>query len=496
MASDDESQSLDHHHEEKDWEAQKENFRICYIDRNMTRKEAAQFMKDHFNFNATPRQWERKIKQWGFAKYSSRDERLMQIAQTGRSVYDVSRPGRRPRADNLHPHEDRNLRRFARREVSRSRSRSRSTSFADKSPPRFTQEFSDSMANAVIDRTFNLNLSRPEMLLPPNNTGFNVAATPAAEDSEQPIQLHYLHESDPAAFGEPNEPDLVLSVSNGEWPQDQLTDVSEQQYNVAGDQTQFPTFSDNLVASHASQGSGIPNSTIPFPLNGNTASLGYPISNPAVTMARGFPQYNLPTDGMRMDQAAVPENTMAEQTMFDNSMQMTQGAPSLNQDSFETNPIFTFELVDADSTPMLPLSDEPTFPSIPRIAGAVPESAMTNDGPLQNDVLPLVEEYTRAVQAAAAWCLGKSQYGEGVSEKLAASLAQPRKPLTSSFRFIPIVSDCSEGQAFMANLAVVLENFANTQQRSLQSMKDTCSILRQKNAVLEGMLNSGKSERD
>jgi hypothetical protein len=44
----------------------------------------------------------------------------------------------------------------------------------------------------------------------------------------------------------------------------------------------------------------------------------------------------------------------------------------------------------------------------------------------------------------------------------------------------------------MASMSIFLDNFAKTQQRSLQVMKDTCSKLRQKNAVLEQMLSGGK----
>jgi hypothetical protein len=44
----------------------------------------------------------------------------------------------------------------------------------------------------------------------------------------------------------------------------------------------------------------------------------------------------------------------------------------------------------------------------------------------------------------------------------------------------------------MVSMSIFIENFAKTQQRSLQSMKDTCSKLRQKNAMLEEILNSSK----
>ena len=108
-------------HTEAEWEGQKESFRHLYMVMNLTRKEATAQMKELHNFYATPRQWERKIKQWGFSKYSSRDDRLSQIAQTGKSVYEFSRPDRHPRI-RFDITDDRNLRRFARREISRRKS--------------------------------------------------------------------------------------------------------------------------------------------------------------------------------------------------------------------------------------------------------------------------------------------------------------------------------------------------------------------------------------
>ncbi len=52
------------------------------------------------------------------------------------------------------------------------------------------------------------------------------------------------------------------------------------------------------------------------------------------------------------------------------------------------------------------------------------------------------------------------------------------------------------GQAFMASMSIFLDNFAKTQQRSLQSMKDTCSKLRQKNALYEQILHGSKSSQE
>jgi Clr5 domain len=130
------------HHEEYEWEAQRENFIMYYKTENRTLKDSAQCMIENHGFHATPRQWERKVKVWSLEKYTSRNSRLRQIASQGRSIHEVARAGRRSRAYDaalLHPEpdDDRNIRRFARRELnrsgSRSRSRSRSNSFGQRS---------------------------------------------------------------------------------------------------------------------------------------------------------------------------------------------------------------------------------------------------------------------------------------------------------------------------------------------------------------------------
>lgn len=115
----------------------------------MSLKDAARHMSELHGFDATLRQWERRIapEKWGFSKYASREDRLKAIDASGKSLLDVSQRGRRKStASDGRPSllEDRNLRRFARREVSReSRRRARSVGgLSDQSD----QEMSDNSA--------------------------------------------------------------------------------------------------------------------------------------------------------------------------------------------------------------------------------------------------------------------------------------------------------------------------------------------------------------
>lgn len=142
---------------DEEWDRVKLQFHFYYMDKNMSLKDAARCMKDNHGFDATLRQWERRIapEKWGFSKYASRDDRLKAIDASGKSLLDVSQRGRRKStASDGRPSllEDRNLRRFARREVSReSRGRARSVSVLSDQPDQDMSEGSAAPSPAPSD---------------------------------------------------------------------------------------------------------------------------------------------------------------------------------------------------------------------------------------------------------------------------------------------------------------------------------------------------------
>ncbi|KAL2401524.1 hypothetical protein ABEF93_006845 [Exophiala dermatitidis] len=481
MASEDESSSLDTRHDEKEWEAQKENFRRCYIDQNMTKNDAAEYMKKHFNFDATPRQWERKIKQWEFKKYSSRDERLQQIAQTGKTIFDISRPGRRPRSrtderGNLHPYEDRNLRRFARREVSKSRSRSRSHSFTGGTRPDLRDEQSPGPSNAIVDQTYNLQLSNPTLLHPPASGGFNVAATPASGDQDEPIQLHYLREEKPPGSGEGSDPEILLTVENSdELPSLEFSDVSGQ-FDLAGGENQYQNFGDSGLSSEGLGVNGLPmsNENAEYPHASSNSAYNYTISHPTMPASGSFNNFSMYENNLAIPPRMLHESSMPDQRIFDPTTQL-QETPNAASASIRNN-LPTFAIVDTDShsTTFLPMTEDKTpFPDLATIPASDPEFPVPAAGPLHTDLMPLLDEYTAAVRATALHCFTDQPYGGDLDARLAADLEYP-------------------GQVFRARMAVILDNFAKSQQRAFQSMRDTCSKLRQKNTMLEEMVKKGK----
>lgn len=133
-ASQEHSRSPGRQYTDEEWDRVKQPFYHFYIEKNLSLKESAKRMSDEYNFDATLRQWERRIapEKWNFTKYANREDRLKQIHDSGKSLLEVgSRGRRRSIASDGRPslNEDRNLRRFARRELSRdTRPRARSVS--------------------------------------------------------------------------------------------------------------------------------------------------------------------------------------------------------------------------------------------------------------------------------------------------------------------------------------------------------------------------------
>lgn len=403
MASEDESQGADHHHDEQEWDAHKENFRRCYMVNNMTRKEAAQFMRDAFGFNATPRQWERRIKQWGFQKYSTRDERMSQIAQSGKSVSDVSKPGRRPRAqssNSLHPREDRNLRRFARREMSRSTSRTRSNSFTDSSRPDLEDESQGDAQPTFDDSNFNLNFSSNPLLPSQNTVGFNATATATGTHHKHPMQLNYQQEKDPSGFHGNAGHGGVFTVGNRKWSDSEST-PSTSQWNPPGSQVHMPTYPPALL-SHTSIDRSLSNPNGSY-LDENASSLGFPMDN-GMLLPNAQYDFNVAGDSIGINPSVLSTNPLSEQQLYDPNLQNTQTS-TVAQAEFD--PIgFQFDVVDVDSASVQLTADGDEYHPMPTLQGAfstsnAPTVNINFAGPLQNDVGPLVEELVRNMQDIA-----------------------------------------------------------------------------------------------
>ena len=69
-------------HPDDEWESMKRPFHRYYIDENRSLNETIHLMKAEHDFSATRRQWERKVKGWGYSKYIQSDARQQFIEES------------------------------------------------------------------------------------------------------------------------------------------------------------------------------------------------------------------------------------------------------------------------------------------------------------------------------------------------------------------------------------------------------------------------------
>jgi len=408
MASEDDSQAPGPNHHE--WEAQKDHFRACYIDQKMTLKEAAQYMKEHFNFHATLRQWERKIKSWGFQKYSSREERLEQIALAGMNVYEVSQGGRRPRIrDNGHLRPDRNLRRFAKREVNRSRSRSRSSSFTNGE-----REQSGIIPNADgelagMDQEFDIDDGSADFLQSLPNGMFGLNGPQVAEDTpEQPMTIPFTYDQNslnpantpqqPQQPQQPSQPtlsprDALLPVSD-QWSQ---THVSKQ-LDMSDDEAFFSTFDRTMMPSQPTLQAGGDDAGMGYSLTSEQNTLGFDMAEPSLSAGNNFSPFDASSDPMFGN--PPPVNFPGPEQFYEERARDGPAQQDIPQINFipVSGPAIPFDFIDPAEL-ATPLNDiDPDFQEL----GEMPEpfqddtlqgQSLDSLGKWKDDVLTLVNHY-------------------------------------------------------------------------------------------------------
>lgn len=281
MAADKHSRSRERQrqYEDHEWDAHKGLFRAIYVDQKNTLKEAAKIMREEHGFDASLRQWERRISpaHWNFTKYTTKEARMKQIAQSGRALHDIAQPGRRPvvrQNGDVKPQivEHRNLRRFARRHLNTPDGRPRAHSAGDADRPmpdmsRFDSNESqysrddsqsgndsDETAQPVDDVVYDVHMP-DKAALEELNSGqppdmFNLPATRADPDSESPVQLHVFRQNNVRESS--SVPQFMLSTPDGMYAAMSIPDTTPYQgdgpqpsthgYTVpeAGHETELP----------------------------------------------------------------------------------------------------------------------------------------------------------------------------------------------------------------------------------------------------------------
>lgn len=416
MATDEFFRSSERQFEPAEWEAQKENFYHCYIEENMTLSKAARYMKTHHNFDATTRQWERKIKQWGFTKYKSQEERLQQIAESGKTVYEVSQPGRRPpvqRGGRLLPIEDRNIRRFARRHLSRSPTRNRANSSTQASQAGQSDQDSDDL-NTYEEQTYDCAVPTVENFHMKNGwqpDSITVPLNRARTNSPDTPQVHFMHPT--GSNDQSNAPSIFISI-----PENQALSPGMSHARFNQNSEPFPDLVDDYItASSSSQGIAGPGPisyTYPGAFGNNVPALSQSFSSP------GNFSHSTNQHSMSPEEASIMSNP------FGPSQQSIQ-----QSNDFGMIPVIQFENIDASMAEPAFNFEQPIYSSSIPMAGT--SKAITQAGPsighMNGDIQAVLERYTNDVQLDTTnlLCSSSKPFDQSIQRVLQQNLFDHRK---------------------------------------------------------------------
>lgn len=213
-------------HEE--WEAMKEPFRKCYIDQDMSLKEATSHLADIHDFSASERQWERKKESWGFTKYQKRETRQQFIddaLRRGMTMEDILNASDIPAEGSGGDERTarRNWRRYVKREhANRSRSGSRQPPSPEEGQRRSFDAPSIGPNHNLVEKTYDVDI--PNDIVPDRTTGalpdaIMLGAISAEGAGQSPLQIHVVSDANVSADINPA-PDIYISTyddTNGQF---------------------------------------------------------------------------------------------------------------------------------------------------------------------------------------------------------------------------------------------------------------------------------------
>lgn len=492
------------HHEDHEWESQREAFTQYYKIENKTLREAAKCMVDNHNFHATPRQWERKVKAWSLEKYTTRTDRLRQIQSQGRSIHEVARAGRRNKsydASLLHPEDqqgqnDRNIRRFARRELSRSRSRSRSNSFGQRTS-RSASPFpagepgpEEVIQEDVYGLDFSPILQSGSMRTQSDVIPVNVTAVATGHDVFA-TQAHVLHVQNQAT-GETND-ELFLSLPEQRAEQDLMEGID----SLGHDQYDFTELDRRFSLETPITGQA--NDLEPasqFPLLDTTFTNQDTtfIPSQTVNMEDISPTISGPHGRPWAPQATYASQTPDSSRPFFSSQASQSGSYHVTP-THETGPTPQFPTlpnhpdVPGIEVPELvfPASSPSPSPSQRDVGAAMQgyqlsQTILDSDQSIYADFYANVNRFSQAILEAAKTSAYSSGNPTNTFKKLGDDVASE-----STNRIIQIrpLLTCCPGALFFQDMTVTLNNFVLSQQRAVQSMHDSSGRLKQQRNMLQ-----------
>jgi hypothetical protein len=381
--------------DDSEWEAQRELFTQYYIEQNLTLKLAAKRMRDDHLFEATERQWERRVNNWGLKKYENRQDRLRKLEDQGRTLIEVAHPGRRTRkyshSKNL-TIDDRNMRRFARRELTRTPSRSRSRSNSS-SLGRQSASVSPSLPpthDGLVkeDRAFDLDLSP---ILQPDGDHVSISAHRTEENTKNP-QAHVMTVHDPNTGVDHNEMFLAVPVPV---PDEPVNNTIDAQFSQQSFDEGYSSYPDMVMANHNMAPDALTLETnlfqgAMFPDNQDTMKSMSPHYSALPASATWHDMQGAGTDPSTQSQAfdQIPSVISQSFTLPDSLGQMQQNAFGLDVAGGLQGPISAPEIVVDSHDTLLYSSDIPHF--------QMQNTPGFSDGPL-SDIAQNMLQYTNNV---------------------------------------------------------------------------------------------------
>jgi Clr5 domain len=431
----------------------REPFRKCYIDQDMSLRDATNHLATIHDFPASERQWERKKEQWGFTKYQKRETRqqfIDEATRRGMTMEDILNapdiPAEGSGGDDRAVR--RNWRRFVKREhANRSRSGSRQPHSPEEGQSRPFDAPSIGPNHNLVEKTYDVEI--PNDIAPDRTTGalpdaIMLEATSADGTGQSPIQLHIVSEANASTDIIPA-PDIYIST----W------DDSERQFQDLG-QYQGATYTNYADTPYQSE-----NNMLTAANSNTTGGINEHFES--------FQDYQQAQDPSNFPQR--PNYESQGSNSWSDVRDLNVAGNSDEQAFFEQArdaPIVSDTFPPIDQVPQLHFDQ--SFDEAPEVApAATPRtpSRASNDyfqsfaaDPLTTDLSNMVDEYTNDIQTVVKTFLdGFLKVSHKVTqEKLDESL-QMRRDIC------------------LRALSTAIEDQARTRQRVLDSITEKCQNL-------------------
>ncbi|KAK5315910.1 hypothetical protein LTR70_006552 [Exophiala xenobiotica] len=423
---------------EEEWERVKQPFYHYYMEKNLSLKKAAECVAEKHGFEATPRQWERRIapEKWNFTKYANRDARLKAIEAAGKSLLDVSHRGRRKSTGSSEGEpdflEDRNWRRWARRELSRgpSRPRAKSVSGLSETSDHAMSGTSTAAPSPAHSEYFMDTMEEPGPLLQPTVSSMSdIWGSPNPMSNVPVIRLFDVPDISVSA---PDESSFIAP--------DHIPVAAQSQVNV-----HYPPVDEQFDAFQPRDSTfGTFDSGVDLASRTNMSWDSMDAFTTTTTAASTFPQFDFSSD---------PSLSFTQMMNMENpSMRPPKTTVNSQLDAFNNADL---QLTEPIQTPITPADAEPSA-----------------EDPTHADVHALLQEHYTTTLQMLSMCIESCEHATGDNNIIKNVVMKHLRLLQTGIQASNVESD--------RKIKNTLKDVALTQRRATQSIKDLSSNRKRK----------------